>query len=109
MATVSFPRQRPLLQGRGWLLSWVLAPAPWRVPVCGLSCPALGMLSVPEQIILAPVFPPWLWIWDPGLDTSSITLGSTDGSRLLNITRICSFLVPLKIRLEASHAWKCWP
>lgn len=58
VAMVGCPGQRPLLQGRGWLWSWVLAPAPWWVPVRGLSCPALGMLSVPEQIILAPVFPP---------------------------------------------------
>lgn len=47
---VTFPGQRPLLQGRGWLWSWV--------PAWALSCPALGMLSVPKQIILAPVFPP---------------------------------------------------
>lgn len=50
VAMVGFPGQSPLLQGRGWLSSWV--------PAWGLSCPALGMLSVPEQIILAPVSPP---------------------------------------------------
>lgn len=58
MATMGFPGQRPLLQGQGWLLSSVLALAAELVPAWGLSCPTLGMLSVPEQIILAPVFPP---------------------------------------------------
>lgn len=49
VVTMSFPGQRPPLQGWGWLSSWV--------PAWGLSCPALGMLSIPKQIISAPVFP----------------------------------------------------
>lgn len=57
VAMMGFPGQRPLLQGQVWLLSSVPALAAERVPAWGLSCPTLGMLSVPKQIILAPVFP----------------------------------------------------
>jgi len=78
-------------------------------PSVGSVLPRSRRAERPRANPAGPSIPPQLRVWDPGLDASTLPLGSPEDPQLLNVTGICSFLAPLEVRLEVSHAWECWP